>query len=135
MENENGFVKLEDDGDIEEPPADVCGREAAQTSNQVYQDQPDQKSQNPWPHLEDYFVLKSRDQRNDEILYFGCVICQPKETTIKGHASSLANLKSHIKRNHPAHAIRFEEKTKAGSSRGKHRKSSDAIGSNMRSIH
>ena len=33
-------------------------------------------------------------------------------------------LKSHIKRNHPAHAVQFEETIKIGSIRGKHKKSS-----------
>jgi hypothetical protein len=64
------------------------------------------------------------DKRNANLMFFRCVLCQPKETTIKGHTSSLYNLKSHVKRNHPAHAIQFEERIKAGSSRGKYRQSS-----------
>ncbi|XP_042235836.1 uncharacterized protein LOC121875363 isoform X1 [Homarus americanus] len=122
MEGEDVFVPPDDAGPggpvdrVEEPAVAVS--ETAQAEGQA------QESQSPWPHLDDYFVLKSRDKRNANILYFQCVICQPKETTIKGQATSLYNLKSHVKRKHPAHAIQFEERIKAGSSRGKHRQSS-----------
>uniref|UniRef100_A0A0L8FXR5 BED-type domain-containing protein n=1 Tax=Octopus bimaculoides TaxID=37653 RepID=A0A0L8FXR5_OCTBM len=83
--------------------------------------------------MEDYFVLTSRDKRNAKILYFRCVMCQPKEITIKGQVTSLYNLKSHAKRKHPAYAIQFEERIKAGSSRGKHRQSSGSSASNQSS--
>ncbi|XP_042229523.1 uncharacterized protein LOC121871369 [Homarus americanus] len=127
MEGEDVFVLPDDTGpsgpvdSVEEPAvavSEAVEAEAAQAEGQA------QESQSPWPHLNDYFVLKSRDKRNANILYFQCFMCQPKETTIKGQATSLYNLKSHVKRKHPAHAIQFEERIKAGSSRGKHRQSS-----------
>nr|XP_053635113.1 uncharacterized protein LOC128690465 [Cherax quadricarinatus] len=105
-------------GDVSVPPEGVEESAAAVVEAEVAQAE-SQESQNPWPHLDDYFVLKSRDTKNANILYFLCVMCQPRET-IKGQASSLYNLKSYVKRKHPAHAIKFEEKIKAGSSRGKH---------------
>ena len=119
MESEDVF----DVEPVEEPAAGVGEAEAAQSEGQVHHDQPDPESQNPWPHLEDYYGFESVDKRNANLLFFRCVLCQPKETTIKGHVSSLYNLKSHVKRNHPVHASQFEEKIKAGSSRGKHRQS------------
>ncbi|XP_018010078.1 uncharacterized protein LOC108667549 isoform X1 [Hyalella azteca] len=121
MKSEDAFVMPEDVRPVEEPALAVDHEaEAAEAERQVCHDKP----QNPWPHLEDFFVFKSVDERNANLMFFQCVLCQPKETTIKGHASSLYNLKSHVKRNHPAHAIQFEERIKAGSSRGKHRQSS-----------
>nr|XP_053641143.1 uncharacterized protein LOC128694841 [Cherax quadricarinatus] len=96
--------------------ATVVEAEAAQAEGQ--------ESQNLWPHLDGYFVLKSRDTKNSNILYFLCVMRQPKETIIKGQVVSFYNLKLHVKRKHPAHAIKFEERIKAGSSHGKHRQSS-----------
>uniref|UniRef100_A0A672F8K3 HAT C-terminal dimerisation domain-containing protein n=1 Tax=Salarias fasciatus TaxID=181472 RepID=A0A672F8K3_SALFA len=61
----------------------VCAFDApaAQTECRVHQDKP----QNPWPHLKDFFVFKSVDERNASVLFFPCVLCQPKETAIKGH--------------------------------------------------
>ena len=119
MESEDVF----DVEPVEEPATAVGEAEAAQAEGQVHHDQPDPESQNPWPHLEAYYGFESVDKRNANLLIFRCVLCQPKETTIKGHVSSLYNLKSHVKRNHPAHASQFEGKIKGGSSRGKHRQS------------
>ncbi|CAI9732719.1 Hypothetical predicted protein [Octopus vulgaris] len=45
-------------------------------------------------------------------------MCQPQEITIKRQAMSLYNLKSHVKRKHPVHAIQFEERIEARSSLG-----------------
>lgn len=116
MECENLSVRPEDERFVEESAVAVCKTEVAEIESLEFQ--------NPWPHLEDYFVLTSRDKRNSKVLYFRCVMCQPKEITIKGQVTSLYNLKSHAKRKHPAYAIQFEERIKAGSSRRKHKQSS-----------
>lgn len=113
-EGEDVFVRPDDD--VEESTTAVGEAECAQVETL--------ESQNPWPHLKDYFVFMARDKWNANILYFRCVMCQPQQITIKGQAASLYNLKSHVKRKHPALAIQFEERTRAGSSRGKHRQSS-----------
>ncbi|XP_069960596.1 uncharacterized protein [Cherax quadricarinatus] len=120
-----GDVSVPPEGVVEESAAAVVVAEAAQAEGQ--------ELQNPWPHLDDYFVLKSRDTKNANILHFLCVMCQPKETIIKGQAVSLYNLKSHVRRKHPAHAIKFEERIKAGSSRGKHGQSSCGSATNRSS--
>ena len=52
----------------------------------------------PWPHLSKYFVFKRADEANNAV--FACVMCQPKTVQIKGHMSSLSNLKKHVKRVH-----------------------------------
>lgn len=122
-EGEDVFVRPEDD--VEESTTAVGEAECAQVETLA--------SQNPWPHLKDYFVFTARDKWNDKILYFRCVMCQPKQITIKGQAASLYNLKSHVKRKHPALAIQFEERTRAGSSRGKHRQSSGGSAINQSS--
>ncbi|CAI9735188.1 xaa-Pro dipeptidase-like [Octopus vulgaris] len=119
MEGEDVYVRSE------ESAMTVVKAEITQTESL--------ESQNPWSHLEDYFVLTSRDKRNAKILFFRCVMCRPKEITIKGQVTSLYNLKSHAKRKHPAYAIQFEERIKAGSSRGKHRQSSGSSASNQSS--
>ncbi|KAK8747835.1 hypothetical protein OTU49_017533 [Cherax quadricarinatus] len=55
----------------------------------------------------------SRDMKNANILYFLCVMCQSKETIIKGQAVSLYNLKLHVKRKqHPAHAISLRRESR-----------------------
>lgn len=77
---------------------------------------------NHWSHLKDYFVFTSRDESNARVLCFRCVMCRPKDITIKGQVNSFYNLKSHVRRKHPAHAAQFEERVRAGSSRGKHRR-------------
>ncbi|KAB7500078.1 hypothetical protein Anas_07455, partial [Armadillidium nasatum] len=100
------------------------------TEIKPHQDQPEQKSQNPWPHLEDYFAFISRDKENANLLYFQCVLCQPKKATIKGHTSSFYNLKSHVKRSHRAHFVQFLERIKAFSCRGKHRSHRSSANSN-----
>lgn len=74
------------------------------------------KELNPWPHIEDFYVLESR---NGQLLNFHCVLCEPKVVTINGHTSSLNNLKSHVNRNHPSHLKNFEDTVKAGSTQGK----------------
>jgi hypothetical protein len=87
--------------------------------------------QHPWPHLPEFYVLKSRD---GNLLHFSCVLCAPREVVIKGHKSSLTNLKSHVSRHHSAVAKNFEDRFKTGSSRGKHRQSSllsQSIGSSI----
>jgi len=71
-------------------------------------------------------------------LQFACVLCKPKETVVKAHASSLFNLMNdfqsetfqseinlkigitYIKNKQSTRAKQFEEIIKAGSSRGKH---------------
>jgi hypothetical protein len=87
--------------------------------------------QHPWPHLSEFYILKSRD---GNLLHFSSVLCAPREVIIKGHQSSLTNLKSHVSRHHSAVAKSFEDRIKAGSSRGKHRQSSQlslSIGSSI----
>lgn len=73
---------------------------------------------NPWPHIEDFYVLESR---NGQLLNFHCVLCKPKVVIIKGHTSSLNNLKSHVNRNHPSQLKIFEDNIKAGSTQGRKR--------------
>ncbi|XP_013877474.1 uncharacterized protein LOC106527209 isoform X2 [Austrofundulus limnaeus] len=90
-------------------------------STAAAQDQ-SRESRNPWSHLKDYFVFTSREESNARVLCFRCVMCRPKDITIKGQVNSFYNLKSHVRRKHPAHAAQFEERVKAGSSRGKHRR-------------
>ena len=51
----------------------------------------------PWPHLKQYFRVKCVEGNH---AVFTCVQCQPKKVEVKGHATSLSNLKSHIKRKH-----------------------------------
>lgn len=109
MESENIFVLSEDEEPVEESTTAV---------GVVIQDE-SQEFQNPWLHLESNFFLMLRHKRNTKILYFQCVIYQPKETTTKRKAVGLYNLRSHIKRKYPAYAIQFEERMKASSSRGK----------------
>ena len=75
-----------------------------------------EQAQNPWPYLNDYFLLKSGV---GDKLIFQCKVCLPKTVLIKGHMTSLNNLKQHIKRTHPVKFMQFEEKVKAGSVRGK----------------
>ena len=65
MENEKVFVAPDYVGAAEESASAVL--EAAEAESQ---DQLGLAFQNPWPHLEDYFVLKSRDRRNANLLYF-----------------------------------------------------------------
>jgi hypothetical protein len=77
----------------------------------------------PWPHLSEFYVLKSRD---GNLLHFSCVLCAPREVIIKYHQSSLANLKSHVSRHHSAVAKSFEDRIKAGSSLGKHKQSTES---------
>ena len=79
----------------------------------------DINAQHPWPHLKKYFTLKAVNKDKTQ-LQFACILCKPKETVIKAHASSLFNLKSHIKKKHSTRAKQFEETIKAGSSRDKH---------------
>lgn len=53
----------------------------------------------PWSYLEKYFALTSRNKRNPQILYFRCIMCHPKETTIKGQDKQWAStVWSHISR-------------------------------------
>jgi hypothetical protein len=73
---------------------------------------------NPWPHIEDFYILESR---NGQALTYHCVLCEPKEVIIKGHTSTLNNLKSHLSRNHPSQIKNFEDTVKAGSMQGKKR--------------
>ena len=75
-----------------------------------------EQAQNPWPHLDEFFLLKSGE---GDKLVFQCLVCLPKTVLIKGHMTSLNNLKQHIKRTHPVKFKQFEEKVKVGSSRGK----------------
>ncbi|XP_034018620.1 uncharacterized protein LOC117503486 [Thalassophryne amazonica] len=105
MKSEDVFVPLEDVKPVVEPA----------TAHAAV------RAWNPWPHLEDFFVFKSVDKSNNKLMFFRCALCQPKQTTIKAHISSLYNLKSHVRRNHSAQITRFEERIKAGSSRGKRR--------------
>jgi len=79
-----------------------------------------QEELHPWPHIQNFYVLESR---NGELLNFHCVMCEPKVVTIKEHISSLNNLKSHVNRNHPSQLKNFEDTVKAGSQQGKKRKS------------
>ncbi|XP_050704668.1 uncharacterized protein LOC126990155 [Eriocheir sinensis] len=111
-------VQPEDADPVREPAAAVDEAEDTQADGQE-----SQKFQNPWPHLKKYFVLKSRDMTNANVLHFRCVMCHPKETVIDGQTANLYNLKSQVKRKHPAHATQFEERIKSGSLRGKNRQS------------
>nr|XP_053656644.1 uncharacterized protein LOC128705504 [Cherax quadricarinatus] len=121
-------------GDVSVPPEGVLLRSPAAAVVELEAAQAEgQESQNPWPHLDDYFVLKSRDTKNANILYFLCIMCQHSATIIRGQAASLYNLKSHVKRKHPAHAVKFEERIQAGSSLGKHGKSSCGSATNRNS--
>ena len=54
---------------------------------------------NPWPHLDKFMEFKSADFAKRTVLY-KCRLCQPKTTTVSAHITSLANLKSHMKRVH-----------------------------------
>lgn len=45
-----------------------------------------------WTNLEGCFVFDSREKANENTLYFQCVMCQHKKTTIKGQVRSLHNL-------------------------------------------
>ncbi|CAI9729404.1 Hypothetical predicted protein [Octopus vulgaris] len=75
-----------------------------------------EQAQNHWPRLDNYFLIKSRE--GDKFI-FNCKLCLPGTVPIKGH---MTNLKLHIKRTHIAKFMQFEEKVKAGSSRGKAKK-------------
>lgn len=73
--------------------------------------------ENPWPHLQKYFVFVENDgtaNLKDNHLSFRCQLCCPKQVVIKAHASSLTNLKSHVKRIHPYKAEEFENKIREG---------------------
>ena len=63
-----------------------------------------EQAQNPWPHLNDYFLLKSGV---GDKLIFQCQVCLPKTVLVKGHMTSLNNLKQHIKRTHPVKFMQF----------------------------
>ena len=58
----------------------------------------DGQADHPWPHLKKYFLLKHLDASSNAT--FTCARCQPKKIEIKSHASSLSNLKLHMKRKH-----------------------------------
>ena len=91
------------------------------SGSQAAASQDQEPFQNPWPHLERYFKLSRQDKDNEKVLYFECQKCRPTKKIVRGHVTSLNNLKSHIKRTHPSVAIQFEEEIKAGSGRGKRR--------------
>ncbi|XP_052833627.1 uncharacterized protein LOC106874908 isoform X3 [Octopus bimaculoides] len=78
-----------------------------------------EQAHNPWPHLDEYFLIKSRE---GDKLIFNCNMCLPKTVPIKAHTTSLNNLKQHIKRTHPTKFMQFEMKIKIGSFRGKIKK-------------
>ena len=88
--------------------------------------------ENPWPHLTEYvkFVCRSGQQ-----ILFACKRCLPKDTKIKVHVSSLNNLKQHVRRVHESQYVQFEEIVKAGSNRGKRKRTthSDNVNDNSTS--
>ncbi|CAI9731201.1 Hypothetical predicted protein [Octopus vulgaris] len=88
-----------------------------------------EQAQNPWLHLDDYFLIKPRE---GDKLILNYKLCLPRAVPLKGHMTSLNNLKQRIKRTHPAKFMQFEEKVKAGSFRGKVKKRSSS-GSNSAS--
>lgn len=65
----------------------------------VSRDAVQERLANPWPHLDKFMEFKSADFAKRTVLY-KCRLCQPKTTTVSAHISSLANLKSHVKRVH-----------------------------------
>lgn len=77
-----------------------------------------EQSENPWPHLKEYFDFRDR---KDNTLSFHCVLCKPKERVLKAHTTTLQNLRIHIQRCHSQRLQKFLELTKLGSGRGKHR--------------
>lgn len=84
--------------------------------------------ENPWPHLSDYFNYVSRS--GDQIM-FDCKICLPRKSTIKAHTSSLNNLKQHMRRAHESQCVQFEKTVKAGSSRGKPKRKTNLVQSDI----
>ncbi|PAA77247.1 hypothetical protein BOX15_Mlig016680g1 [Macrostomum lignano] len=70
------------------------------------------KKPHPWPHLIKYFKLSHWDSETAPV--FSCELCLPKKATIKGHVSSLNNLKSHISRRHSVQEKEFLQCTKMG---------------------
>ena len=81
--------------DVIIPPVEVDDSDDGASASED-EDQPG----HPWPHLNKYFVFKRADKANNAV--FTCVMCQPKVVEIKGHISSLSNLKRHVKRVHYA---------------------------------
>ena len=55
---------------------------------------------NPWPHLDIFLQFVSADPVKRTVA-FKCLLCKPKTVVVQGHLTSLANLKSHVKRAHP----------------------------------
>lgn len=104
------FFRLGNEGPVRESAAAVGEAQVAQVESQ--------ESQSPWTHMEDYVIFTSRNKRNANTLYFQCVMCQHRETTINEQASSLYNLMLHVKRKYLALAIQFQERIKTGFSRG-----------------
>lgn len=90
--------------------------ENAQNSGDHHDPQLQQQTKNPWPHLNDFILFKSKF---GEKLVFECRLCFPKKSLIKAHMTSLNNLKQHIRRMHPVKYAQFDEKIRAGSTRGK----------------
>lgn len=120
--------------DVSQRPVD---EPRAEGSSSAVAEEVDEESRepHPWPHLKDYFTFNSRDESNENSMYFQCVLCQPKKTIIKGQLRSLFNLKSHIIRKHPAHVAQFNLEVKSGSLRGKHRLSVESSASAGSSSH
>ncbi len=73
---------------------------------------------NPWPYLANFFKPHSREEDN---MQFHCVLCLPKKTLLKCHATSLGNLKTHVKRCHASHLEELDELARSHSGRGKKR--------------
>ncbi|KAL7640880.1 UNVERIFIED_CONTAM: hypothetical protein RMT77_008017 [Armadillidium vulgare] len=86
-------------------------------ANSIANVKENQLCRHPWPHLEKFFAFKYCRENN---AVFSCMLCLPKEIIIKGHRSSLSNLKAHIRRKHNSQYIQFDNRVKAGSRRGHH---------------
>jgi hypothetical protein len=73
--------------------------------------------EDPWYYLKDFFTLV--EKRSGDFKTYQCVLCQPKVTKIKAHASTTSHLKSHVTRQHPGSLGTFETALSQGSRRGK----------------
>jgi hypothetical protein len=92
------------DSDVQaEPPA-------ATSEPLVVEVEPDlpgeQLGNDPWPYLKNFFGFRGREGEN---VRYECCLCSPKHVVIRAHASSLANLRSHVKRMHPDKLKEFED--------------------------
>lgn len=66
------------------------------------------KFKNPRPYQKNYFVLKSGDRMNTNVLHFRCVMWHPKITIIIGQMKRLYNLESCVYRMHLSYVTQFD---------------------------